>query len=188
MLDILQQIGRIGLFDWDLSTDVAEYSEQYLRIHGLAADAKSEVFSDWVRRVHPEDLTRILPHMRDFSGNAPLEIEYRIVRPRDGEVRWIAERRKIIRGADGNPVRIIGVQRDNTAERNAIVALSESERRLSLALQAAEIGIWEWEIDPDAMNYTRIARAISGLDLVKPLRLEDITNTVHPEDCPAPRR
>ena len=184
MLDLLQQIGRIGVFDWDLATGVAEYSEQYLLIHGLASTTKSEIFSDWMKRVHPEDLARILPHMQDFSGNAPPEIQYRVVRPNDGEVRWIVERRKIVRDAGDNPVRIIGVQRDNTAERNATLALTESERRLSLALQAADIGIWEWDIDRDVMNYTRIAREISGLDPDKPLRIQNISNTVHPEDLP----
>lgn len=34
------------------------------------------------------------------------------------------------------------------------------------------------------MNYTRIAREISGLDPDKPLRIQNISNTVHPEDLP----
>ena len=182
-LHLLQKVGNVGIFDWNLASDVAIYSEQYKVIHGLLPGTESETFSEWLERVHPEDRARIVPVMRDFNG-ASREAEYRVIRPLDGQVRWIEERREILRDGEGKPVRVIGLQRDITAERNAIAALAESERRLSIAVQAASIGIWEWDIRSDKMIYSRIAREISGLDPEKPLCLQDIANTVHPEDFP----
>ena len=43
-------------------------------------------------------------------------------------------------------------------------ALRDSEMRLAVATEAAEIGVWEWDLATNAMTYSAAAREISGFD------------------------
>ena len=47
---------------------------------------------------------------------------------------------------DGTPLRAFGTLQDITDRKQAEVALSQSEQRLRLALDAADMGIWEWDV------------------------------------------
>jgi len=51
-----------------------------------------------------------------------------------------------IKDADGKVVLVIGFGRDLTTERLAQEALADSEERLRLALQGADLGTWDWDL------------------------------------------
>jgi PAS domain-containing protein len=51
---------------------------------------------------------------RTFQEGEPFEMEYQIVRPRDGQKRWIFSRGELEFGPSGNPVRMIGTVQDIT--------------------------------------------------------------------------
>jgi PAS domain S-box-containing protein len=62
--------------------------------------------------------------------------------------------------------------------------LAESEHRLRLAVRAAEIGIWDWDLETDEMNYSTRAREICGLPSDGPVTLAMVRAVTHPEDLP----
>ncbi|PKN94431.1 MAG: hypothetical protein CVU44_04925 [Chloroflexi bacterium HGW-Chloroflexi-6] len=73
---------------------------------------------------------------------------------------------------------------DELAERTRTEnALIESQTRLDLALSAAKMGIWDWEIESDQMIYSERAYQIMGIEkdgLVS--SLQDFLKLVHAED------
>lgn len=60
----------------------------------------------------------------------------------------------------------------------------EAARRLELATEAAEIGIWEWDLLTNHMRYSRRARAIYGFGEDEDITLERVRAGTHPEDLP----
>ena len=89
----VQQIGRIGGLEVDLTTGFRNRrSPEYLQIHGLPPDAANESHEDWVRRIHPEDREATEKKFRDaVAANVrDYTAQYRIIRPSDGETRWIS--------------------------------------------------------------------------------------------------
>ena len=99
----VQQIGRIGGLEVDLRTGFRNRrSPEYLLIHGLPPEAVDESHEDWVRRIHPEDREATEKKFRDAVASEVRDytVQYRIVRPSDGETRWIAVRSTIERDAD----------------------------------------------------------------------------------------
>ena len=56
--------------------------------------------------------------------------------------------------------------------------------RLELAMEAGELGMWEWEIATNRMNYSERARAIYGFPPDIPLTYEMVRDATHPEDLP----
>jgi PAS domain S-box-containing protein len=63
-------------------------------------------------------------------------------------------------------------------------ALAESQARLELATQAAEIGIWDWDVASGRMTYSPRAKAICGFAADQEVTYEDAARVTHPEDYP----
>ena len=121
---------------------------EYRAIHGLPPDV-SDGHEDWVARLHPEDRARTVRHFLDaVKGTADhLSSQYRIIRPSDGQVRWIATEARIERGADGQPLRLIGAHIDITDFALAKETLRESEERFRLIANSAPVPMWVTKID-----------------------------------------
>ena len=109
-----------GLWDWDLLTDRVYYSPRWKMALGYNEDELPGRPSEWMSRVHPDDLASLTQAVKDhLEGEAPqLEIEQR-VRHRDGSFRWMLTRGVAVRDGQGKPVRLVGSQSDITDRKKA---------------------------------------------------------------------
>src|SRR5882757_179365 len=126
----VQQIGRIGGLEVDLTTGFRNRrSPEYLLIHGLPLDAANESHEDWVRRIHPEDREATEKKFRDAVAGTVRDytVRYRIIRPSDGETRWISVKSTIERDEQGRAIRLVGAHTDVTEQVMAEQALRQSE-------------------------------------------------------------
>jgi PAS domain S-box-containing protein len=139
----VQQLGRIGGLEVDLRAGLRNRrSPEYLRIHGLPPDAANETHEDWVQRIHSDDREATEKKFRDAiaSGVREYAVQYRIIRPSDGETRWISVTSTIERDEAGRAVRLVGAHTDVTEQVVAEQALRQSEERYrKLADQLAEL-------------------------------------------------
>jgi PAS domain S-box-containing protein len=124
----VQRIAGVGGLQVDLRDGFNNRrSPEYLRLHGLPPEAENEPHEAWVRRIHPDDREQTEREFREtVHGDARrYEAEYRIVRPSDGEVRWIAATAEIERDSSGKAIRLVGAHRDVTER-----ALAQQRQRL----------------------------------------------------------
>jgi PAS domain S-box-containing protein len=139
----VQQIGRIGGLEVDLRTGFRNRrSPEYLLIHGLPPDAVNETHEDSVQRVHPDDRQATEKKFRDAVAGQVRDytVRYRIIRPSDGELRWISVKSTIERDESGKAVRLVGAHSDITEQVEAERALQQSEaEQRKLAGQLAEL-------------------------------------------------
>src|SRR3954453_21188668 len=88
----IQRIAGVGGLEIDFRDGVRNRrSPEYLLIHGLPPEAANETYGDWVGRIHPEDRERNVKHLFDMlkGRSEDYSAEYRIIRPNDGDIRWI---------------------------------------------------------------------------------------------------
>jgi PAS domain S-box-containing protein len=126
----VQQLGRTGGLEVDLRTGFRNRrSPEYLLIHGLPPDAANESHQDWVQRIHPEDREATEKKFRDaVAGNdRDYTAQYRIIRPSDGQTRWISVKSTIEREPGGKAIRLVGAHTDVTEQVEADRALRQSE-------------------------------------------------------------
>jgi PAS domain S-box-containing protein len=64
-------------------------------------------------------------------------------------------------------------------------ALRESEERMNLAAEAANLGLWVWDIRRDEIWATVKCRALFGFTPDEPVTFADFAARVHPDDRPA---
>lgn len=67
-------------------------------------------------------------------------------------------------------------------------ALSKSEARLALALEASELGLWDWNLVSDQVHHSRL-KEIFGIEAGEGMAmLRDLKPRLHPADLPLLRR
>ena len=74
------------------------------------------------------------------------------------------------------------VQHDNSRRMLAEEALRESEERLRMAVEAAEMGTWFWNIQQDKIRSSKKFRALFGLAAGAKLTYQAFLNATHPDD------
>ncbi|MCJ2046389.1 GAF domain-containing protein [Methylobacterium sp. J-078] len=121
-----QEAGGVGMFHVD-AEGILYPTPEFCRLYGLPVrDAYPSTAFE--RLVIPEDAAFVSTADSRASGEAPRDVEYRIRRPDNGEIRWIARRGELEHDEAGRLVRFSGVSRDITEQRVAREALAESER------------------------------------------------------------
>ncbi len=92
----------------------------------------------WDELVHPDDVEKastLLPRL--LAGEPAVVVQYRIVRPDDGAVRWIRDAGFPIRDKDGAIRRVGGVAQDVTEDKERTAALHLSEERFRVLVEGA---------------------------------------------------
>lgn len=91
---------------------------------------------------HPDDRPVVEEALRRMAmGDAPSQLEYRLIRP-DGSYVWTLSRSTVIRDETGAPRRVVGVSTDITERKRAEQALRNSEERYRSIVETAHEGIW----------------------------------------------
>jgi len=78
---------------------------------------------------------------------------------------------------------VIGVARDITENRESEDALKQSEERLNMALQATELGLWDWNLVTTEVYFSPIWFSMLGYEPGElPHALETWETLLHPDD------
>lgn len=110
-LRLAQQIGRTGLFDWDILSNTMQWSAEIAALYGFPAQAFESQYDAWRERVHALDLPDLEQQIRESLHSGTFEGEWRVVWP-DGTVHWLAGRSIVYKNASGQAVRMLGVNID----------------------------------------------------------------------------
>lgn len=156
MLRDSQSIAGIGTYRLDIKSDRWTSSEMLDRIFGIGSDHEHNLAS-WEAIVHPDDREMMVDYFQnEVIGHAKrFEKEYRIVRLSDGETRWVHGMGRLEFDAEGEPVRMLGTIRDDTAHKLGELALKESQELLRLFIEHAPAAIAMLDRD---MRYLAVSR------------------------------
>ncbi|MGN6412219.1 MAG: PAS domain-containing protein [Nitrobacter sp.] len=181
----VQTIGRIGGLEVDMRTGHrSRKSPEYLKIHGLPPEALHESREDWLRRVHPDDRAVAEGQFIDTvrGGDREYAVRYRIIRPSDGETRWISARSVIERDAEGKAVRLFGAHIDITDQVEAERAIRQREEEFRTLAEALPHHVWTATTDGSFNWFNPRVYDYVG---VKPGELSSRvwSNVVHPDDA-----
>ena len=143
-----QEIAHLGSWELDLTTNRLFWSDEVYRIFGLKPQEFGATYEAFLEAVHPDDRvavdTAYSGSIRDKKDS--YEIEHRIVRRNDGQIRYVSERCNHIRDEAGHIIQSVGMVHDITRRK-----LMEAEN-----IRARE----EWE-----RTFNTVPDLISILDL-----------------------
>jgi photoactive yellow protein len=163
-LDDTQQIAHLGSWEYVAATHETVSTDEQKRIFGLTPNQPSPSYEEILNRyILPEDAAELdLCFRNAFRSRTTFEAESRIVRP-DGSVRYIYNKAEPYFDESGNLVRYVGVTLDITDRKKAELELLRSNERLELAKQAAEQGIWDWNMVSGGLDWSPEIFTLFGL-------------------------
>lgn len=124
-LELALASGNLGIWERNIRDHITHWDDRMFELYGLDRFRFKPDFETWLREVvHPDDVDDVRRSVRAAeTGEKPYDLKFRIVRP-DGSIRHIKSNGVVIRGADGLPERVIGINRDRTEQ-----VEGEAERR-----------------------------------------------------------
>jgi PAS domain S-box-containing protein len=182
----IQRIGKVGGFEVDFREGFKNRrSPEYLMLHGLPPEAAEESHEEWVNRIHPDDRDATVKHFFEaLAGTSEdYSAEYRIIRPNDGETRWIRVVAKIERDKNGGAIRLVGAHIDVTDQMLARETLRESEERFRLIADSAPVPIWVTKLDRKRSFANQAYVDFIGLPYDQAIDF-DWRKVLHPDDLP----
>ncbi|MGJ3251181.1 MAG: PAS domain S-box protein [Elainellaceae cyanobacterium] len=142
---------HLGTWDWDLLTNQLTWDARCKAMFGLSPNA-SITIETFFAGLHPEDRNRVEQVIQAIlkpDNERHYDIDYRTIGIEDGIERWILAKGQVYFDAYGNPQRFTGMVQDITERKRAEAALRDREQRLDIATQAAQLGIFDWDIQSD---------------------------------------
>ena len=110
-----------GLWDWDVAKSTVLFSKRWKEMLGFSQDEIGNGLDEWSKRVHPDDLARVMVDVQAHLDGATADYanEHR-VSCKDGIWKWILDRGVVVnRSPAGKPLRMIGTHTDITERRDA---------------------------------------------------------------------
>lgn len=157
------------------------FNERWYEFSGANADDPRSGWKAWIAAIDPEHLPAAEHRWRQsVSTGEPFDMEFPL-RGRDGRTRWFLTRAVSAPGADQQPAVWFGTSTDISEHRATAQALRQSEERLLLAVETAQLGLWT--LDP-----VRRTLACSDAFLAQlgraggPVSPEEFWSAVHPLD------
>ncbi len=174
LLDLAQEAGGVGVFEWQVPADTVQLSPKFLALYGNEGfDGK---FDSWIECIFREDRQRISRMIQTaFAGGArELQTEFRIGPCSDGALKWMEGRYLIFYDPDGQPARVVGINVDVTDRKHAVIQLRTFTDSLEEAVrdrQRVEETLREESATLEILNR-------SGASLAAELDLERVVQTV----------
>jgi PAS domain S-box-containing protein len=187
------ELTRLAPWEYHFAENLFEFDDDFYTIYGtsVAQEGRFMAPNVYAREfVHPDDIWILEASFdkaltfteRYFSG----QFEHRVIR-RDGEVRNIIVRITIIRDNSGKIVKWYGANQDITEQKAMEEDLRISREKLSLAVDLAHLGPWEYHPDKHLFEFGEEFYAIYGTSVVREGRFMApnvyAREFVHPDDA-----
>ncbi len=181
-LRLIQEV--TGLADIEIGPDrIARFTRQFAEQAGLPAGTTSMTYEEWCAIVHPDDRERLDAETQRWLEQGEIfRTEFRIVRPDNGDIRWISSIAKVERDEQGAVIRTNGAHLDITERRRAEDALRESEERFRLAAEASCLGVWDYDPVSGKREWSSRLIEIWGFSPDVEPSMKLACEQVHPDD------
>ncbi len=155
-----QKLAKMGDWVWYPEEDTSEWSEALFDIYDLDPKDGIPRYEEYIKLIHPDDLQEFTDFLVSMSNSAETkEHTYRVItaKGRQKSLRLIGSKR-----LQGKTQVLSGTVQDISAIRDAQDRIRESEKRLELALNASNTGIFEFRFADKDLYWDDISKNIYG--------------------------
>ncbi|MEO5771076.1 MAG: PAS domain-containing protein, partial [Burkholderiaceae bacterium] len=179
--------GRMGSWETDHRSKTRQWSEEGMALFGLQLPGgRGKVDGpddEYVAAIHPDD-RHLVQRFRQLAAELDsFPAEYRVVRP-DGSILGLSGRGLVVeRGPAGQPLRVVSIMADATDRKVVEEQLRTERERLGLALNAGQMGAYDYDVVADRLWWSPETYALFGVHPAEFVPTpESVIGLLHPED------
>ncbi|MBE9012928.1 PAS domain S-box protein [Pseudanabaenaceae cyanobacterium LEGE 13415] len=184
MLASALSAGSVYTWRWRVQEDSIITDASFAKLFGVDPEAakKGLPIEFFIDGMHPDDREPVSTAIQKAlnTGEEYLS-EYR-VRSADGTERWVAARGRVEYDTEGKPISFPGAISDITERKKIEAALQETEERLRLAIEAAKLGTWDFNLITGKLTWDNGCKAMFGLSSDVEVNYELFESLLHPDD------
>ncbi|MFC5412516.1 PAS domain-containing protein [Larkinella bovis] len=182
LFELLTKATRDAVWNWNLEANTVWWNEGYTHLFGHPAPPEKTGPESWYDYLHPDEKDRVLNGIQGVidQGGENWSDQYRFRRA-DGSYATVYDRGYILH-RDGKAVLMIGSMQDITERVTLQRARDESEERLRIALQSAQLGTWDFDPLQNIVHWDDRCRALFGLTTPSSLTYDQVMARIHPDD------
>ncbi|MCF8217986.1 MAG: PAS domain S-box protein [Bacteroidales bacterium] len=177
-----QHIGRVGNWEYNLTTSTFWGSGEAKRIYGFDLDSK-HFTTEEVEKCIP-DREKVHQALIDLiEREKPYDLEFEIITKDKGESRIIHSIAVLEKDSKGNPEKVSGVVHDITSRKQAEETLQLKDKMLSQAQSIASVGSWTLNVETNELTWSDETYRIFGLKEQEfSPNYKAFLDIVHPDD------
>jgi PAS domain S-box-containing protein len=172
----------LGTFTWDMGNGQFNFSDRLVHIYGYTHTARltNDILMD---AIYAEDRINADKAWERALKTGILNYEVRIVLPNINQtIRWIRVNAKLTFDELNNPVKMQGIVMNVTEQKESEQKIRESEERLRLAAEAAELGMWDLDLKTGVTITSPEHRKIIGYSKNEAWNNDRYMEHIHSED------
>ncbi|GAC1418723.1 MAG: hypothetical protein NVSMB67_07190 [Flavisolibacter sp.] len=176
-----EELGNMGNWTWDLKKNKVQWTDQLYKIYGLTPQSEEITSEKFFSLVHPDDRDYVESMVSIIEKEKYRDYSFRI-QTSDGQVKTIRSIAQVREDEFGDPVLIIGTERDITEKQNLINQLKQSEALYKQAQSLSRLGSWSYDLQTMRFTWSEEMYNIYDLPPGTPVTLSTVNEFIHPED------
>ncbi|WP_338522676.1 PAS domain S-box protein [Pseudomonas batumici] len=131
-------VAELGVWTWTLADDSLQWNDRMFEFYGQPLSLRDNglSYAHWYERVHPEDVDAVAAQLAALvAGEGVYDPIFRVLGP-DGRIRFIQAGAQVERDAQGRALRVTGINRDITAQRELESHLLQAKNQADSASAA----------------------------------------------------
>jgi len=178
-----ERVAHMGSWAWDLEANEISWSDEFYRILGLSPERVEPSAAGFFGAIHPDDRRRVEEvTASSLEAGDPAPLEFRIVRPSGGDVRYVRMEAALVNDEKGARAYLVGTVLDVTEERRTAALLARTVEELTEAERLARLGSWRWDLVEDRVEFSSGMRHLLGMSATAQPSVDSFVSHVHPLD------
>ena len=171
-----------GIWDWNVQTNEVFFSRRWKEMLGFAEAEIGNNLEEWTKRVHPDDLDRVMEMVREhFAKKTPFYISEHRVLCKDGSYKWILDRGQALWDESGNVIRMIGSHSDISKRKIAEEKLARNENLLRTIVESEPECVKQIDREGKLLEMNPAGLAIIEADSLEQVRNSSVYPLINPQ-------
>jgi PAS domain S-box-containing protein len=181
---------NLGIWEWDIEKQVMLWDDRTYELFGYDKETSKSTEEIWAKSLHPDDEAYVLESIDNaIKGRKAYDATFRVIHP-NGSIFYINGNGLVVRNSNGDPIRMIGINRDISESREQEIELEQaketaerSEQRLILANKISQLGVYDWDIKNETLIWDERTFELYGVESDNEFSSYEIwSNGLHPDD------
>lgn len=161
-LAIATRAGIIGIWDWDVASNQLIWDEAMYRLYGIRAEDFGGAYEARASAIHPDDKVRTEGEIQAaLRGEREYAPDFRVIWP-DGSIHHIKAASHTVFDQQGNPIRMLGINYDQTAQKQAEQKIAELLEFSGKIISESTLGIIVYKASGECIVSNEAAARIVG--------------------------